>query len=429
MNRLEYLGLRPWDILLPSLSREGFEKWAVIACDQHTSHPEYWQRVEAYVGDAPSTLHLVLPEAFLESPEVDRHIEKIHSKMKQYLAGGLLQSPGNGFVLVSRAISGGVRNGLVCALDLDCYDYAKGSTSLIRPTEGTIPDRIPPRLKIRDGALLELPHILILIDDPAKTVIEPLLEKDLSILYDFDLMEQGGHICGRFVGSQYENAITKALSALKKANQSMLYAVGDGNHSLATAKNHWEQTKPQLSHAERENHPARYALVELVNLHDEAMYFLPIHRLVLHPEGCLDFLMEHGGTIANCPSLDEAVQLSIQLSSENYHAVPFCQDGRFGVLKLPATHIIPYGTLEPLLEQYASESAVAKLDYIHGDDALIGLCSKRSLGFFMPSLDKNMLFPVVEKYGLLPKKSFSIGESSEKRYYIECKRITTQRDK
>ncbi|MHB1313995.1 MAG: DUF1015 domain-containing protein [Christensenellales bacterium] len=425
MNRFDYVGLHPYEILLPSLSEQGFEKWAVIACDQHTSHLQYWQNVEKYVGDAPSTFRMILPEAYLDSPDLEERIVNIRNTMKHYLDSRLLYSPGCGFILVSRQVSSGARHGLVCALDLECYDFSKNSSSLIRPTEGTIPERIPPRLKIRDGALLELPHILILIDDPKKTVIEPLLNQKLPMLYDFGLMEQGGHISGWFADSSYEGSITKALLSLKSKNRSMLYAVGDGNHSLATAKSHWEIIKQQLSQADQETHPARFALVEIVNLHDDALRFLAIHRMVLNPQDCLAFMTQNGGAIANCASHEECVQLSQQLYSRDVHAFPFCLDGRFGVLKLPAAHIVPYGTLQPLLEQYVSEFPAAKLDYIHGDEELIRLCGlQQSLGFFLPPLDKNMLFPTVEQDGQLPKKSFSIGESFEKRYYIECKRIT-----
>ena len=284
------IGVQVPDILLP---REGvsMEKWAVVACDQFTSQPEYWEEAERIVGDAPSTLRLMLPEMYLEKPGEAERIAAINATMDRYMAEGTLESKGQGFVFVRRTVDGKTRSGLIVALDLEQYDYSRGSETLIRASEGTIVERIPPRLRIRKDAALELPHILVLIDDPERTVIEPLAEaaNAETKLYDFDLMLGGGHIEGYMVNDagRIEGAL-RALEALAdparftaqygEGKAPMLFAMGDGNHSFATAKANWEALKQTLTPAEQENHPARYALVELENIHDEGIIFEPIHR-------------------------------------------------------------------------------------------------------------------------------------------------------
>ena len=262
-------------------------QWAVIAVDQFTSEPEYWEEVESIVGDAPSTFNITLPEIYLDSPDVADRIHSIRNSMKQYLRGGILQSR-EGMILVERTVAGKKRSGLMLCLDLEQYDYNEGSTSLIRATEGTIVDRLPPRMKIREGAALELPHILVLIDDPQRTVIEPLvaMKKSFRKLYEFDLMLGSGHIAGYAVDDE-----TPAIEALRHLAKPeifaakygigadkpvLLFAMGDGNHSLATAKAVWEKMKPSVGM----DHPARYALVEIENVHDEGLTFEPIHRVL-----------------------------------------------------------------------------------------------------------------------------------------------------
>ncbi|MBQ2517279.1 MAG: DUF1015 domain-containing protein, partial [Clostridia bacterium] len=276
------------EIMFPA---EGVDlsKWACVACDQYTSQPDYWEGCEKVVGDAPSTLRIMLPEIYLEKPGEDERIAAIRKTMDEYMANGTLRSLGQGFMLTRRTVDGKTRTGLVVALDLECYDYNKGSTTLIRATEGTIVERIPPCLRIRDGAPLELPHIIVLIDDDKRTVIEPIYDavKAQPKFYDFELMQKGGHIEGWFINDEQTvknaiDAVTALIDPMKYGREMapLLFAMGDGNHSFATAKANWEKLKATLPEEERENHPARYALVELENVHDEGIVFEPIHRVV-----------------------------------------------------------------------------------------------------------------------------------------------------
>ena len=290
------IGVLVPEVMLPPKGTD-MMKWAVVACDQFTSQKEYWEEARKIIGDAPSTLDLILPEAYLGSPDEPERIAAIKANMKEYLKKGILQKQPQGFVLVERTANGNTRHGLVMALDLEEYDYSKGSGTLIRATEGTIVSRIPPRLKIREGAAVELPHILVLIDDPERTVIEPLVKKaeELPCLYDTDLMLGGGHISGRLVAG--EGDVENVLAALTKLADKeafekkygdhpvLLFAMGDGNHSLATAKANWEKIKAALPEDERADHPARYALIELNNVHDEGIIFEPIHRVVFGVNG------------------------------------------------------------------------------------------------------------------------------------------------
>jgi len=289
MKNYPNIGIQVPRVYLP---RQGVDlgKWAVIACDQFTSQPEYWQKVEEFVGDAPSTLNLIFPEVYLDRPGADERIRRIKHSMQDYLSANLLV-PHEGMVYVERQVGGKKRKGLVLALDLEHYDYTQGSSSLIRATEGTIIDRLPPRIRIREGASLELPHILVLIDDPEGTVIEPVgrSKQQLKELYDFELMAGSGHLKGYLVDdADIEASIIHALEQLAKpetfaARYSigmerpvLLFAMGDGNHSLATAKAIWEKKKAQVGM----DHPSRYALVEIENVHDQGLTFAPIHRVV-----------------------------------------------------------------------------------------------------------------------------------------------------
>jgi len=276
MKIISDIGIQIPQVYLPKPGTD-LKKWAVIACDQFTSQPEYWNEVEKIVGDAPSTLKLTFPEVYLEKPGGEKRIESIQDNMRKYMHEGVLQ-PHEGLVYVERTVGGRTRRGIVLCLDLEAYDYTKGSSSLIRATEGTIVDRLPPRMKIREGALLELPHILVLIDDPNRTVIEPLqaAKSKLDKLYDFELMLESGHLAGYAVNEEFENKVVEALRGLAKPETFaakygigkdrpvLLFAMGDGNHSLATAKAIWEKIKPQVGM----DHPARYALVEIENVHD-----------------------------------------------------------------------------------------------------------------------------------------------------------------
>lgn len=432
-------------ICVPELMMPGkkvdLTKWACVACDQYTSQPDYWNSVEQIVGDAPSTLRLMLPEIYLEKPGEAERIVAIRKAMNDYMADGTLENRGEGFVFTRRTVDGKVRSGLVVALDLECYDYSKGSTTLIRATEGTIVERIPPRLKIRDGAPLELPHILVLIDDDKKSVIEPIAEKldKIEQLYDFDLMMNGGHVEGWLVNDEgMVTDVINALTALVDPNKygtempPLLFAMGDGNHSFATAKANWEKCKAELTAEERKDHPARYALVELENVHDDGIVFEPIHRVVFNvnvPE-FLDRLKaklaeQNGDCEIDFYACENCMAKAKAAIPEGAHVVPVIIEGKEGliVVKHPAAQL-EVGTLQNALDVLLKETPGASIDYIHGADVVRELGSKENnIGFLLPPMQKSAFFRTVVFDGALPRKTFSMGEAHEKRYYLECRKI------
>ncbi len=431
------LGLQVPEIFL---SRPGTDltKWAVIACDQFTSQPEYWQDVERLVGDAPSTYKLILPEVYLDKPgEADR-IRAIQRSMRDYLTSQTL-IPRDGLIYVERIFGPRRRRGLMVALDLERYDYSRGSQSLIRATEGTILERLPPRVRIRENALLELPHILVLIDDPEGTVIEPLEAQNdqLLRLYDFDLMLGSGHLTGYGVPSVVEASIVSALERLAEpqAFQArygagtdkgvLLFAVGDGNHSLATAKLLWETLKPKMGM----DHPARYALVELENVHDEGLVFEPIHRVLfgLSQDVLAAFAQFYGRkfTYRKCASQDEAVRLTDQASGPA-HVIGVIRPEEAGVVEIvqPPSNL-PVGTLQTFLDPFLKNGGAQRIDYVHGTDVVCELGTKQgNAAFYLPAMSKSDLFKTVVLDGVLPRKTFSMGEAKEKRFYMEARRIT-----
>ncbi|MCI7012537.1 MAG: DUF1015 domain-containing protein [Clostridium sp.] len=432
-------------ICVPELMMPGkkvdLTKWACVACDQYTSQPDYWNSVEQIVGDAPSTLRLMLPEIYLEKPGEAERIVAIRKAMNDYMADGTLENRGEGFVFTRRTVDGKVRNGLVVALDLECYDYSKGSTTLIRATEGTIVERIPPRLKIRDGAPLELPHILVLIDDDKKSVIEPIAEKldKIEQLYDFDLMMNGGHVEGWLVNDEgMVTDVINALTALVDPNKygtempPLLFAMGDGNHSFATAKANWEKCKAELTEEERKDHPARYALVELENVHDDGIVFEPIHRVVFNVN-VLEFLdrlkaklaEQNGDCEIDFYACENCMAKAKAAIPEGAHVVPVIIEGKEGliVVKHPAAQL-EVGTLQNALDVLLKETPGASIDYIHGADVVRELGSKENnIGFLLPPMQKSAFFRTVVFDGALPRKTFSMGEAHEKRYYLECRKI------
>lgn len=432
-------------ICVPELMMPGkkvdLTKWACVACDQYTSQPDYWNSVEQIVGDAPSTLRLMLPEIYLEKPGEAERIVAIRKAMNDYMADGTLENRGEGFVFTRRTVDGKVRSGLVVALDLECYDYSKGSTTLIRATEGTIVERIPPRLKIRDGAPLELPHILVLIDDEKKSVIEPIADKldKIEQLYDFDLMMNGGHVEGWLVNDEgMVTDVINALTALVDPNKygtempPLLFAMGDGNHSFATAKANWEKCKAELTEEERKDHPARYALVELENVHDDGIVFEPIHRVVFNvnvPE-FLDRLKaklaeQNGDCEIDFYACENCMAKAKAAIPEGAHVVPVIIEGKEGliVVKHPAAQL-EVGTLQNALDVLLKETPGASIDYIHGADVVRELGSKENnIGFLLPPMQKSAFFRTVVFDGALPRKTFSMGEAHEKRYYLECRKI------
>lgn len=419
------------EILLPPQGTDMY-KWAVVACDQFTSQKEYWEEARRIIGHAPSTLDLILPEAWLGAQDEQERIARIKEKMQEYLHNGTLVKQPQGFVLVERTAAGNTRHGLVMALDLEKYDYSKGSGTLIRATEGTIVERIPPRLRIREGAAVELPHILVLIDDPEETVIEPLTAQaeKLPLLYDTDLMLGGGHISGRLVSGEKEiMGVLEALTALsdkaafeKKYGSKpvLLFAMGDGNHSLATAKANWEKIKATLPEEQREDHPARYALIELNNVHDKGIVFEAIHRNVFGipgeklVEALLQKLREQNGGAEIGPEQAPA--------GGEKHVIPFYYGDKSGafIVTEPAVQLA-VGTLQNAIDAVLKELG-GEVDYIHGIDVVKELARKPdTTGFLLPDMEKSELFPTVVYDGALPRKTFSMGEAAEKRYYMEAR--------
>ena len=399
MTQLSAIGVSVPDILLP----QGVDaaKWACIACDQYTSQPEVWLETEKIVGDAPSTLRIVLPEVWLG--EADARIPAIHAHMRQYLDTVLTRTV-HGFILTVRTTQSGCRKGLMLAIDLEQYDFSAGSRSRVRATEGTILSRIPPRQKVRRGAPLESPHVMLLIDDKHRTLIEPLYEKlhGTSPLYDAELHQDMGHLTGWAVQDEADlAAVQDALLALDAARgDAPLFAVGDGNHSLATAKACWEELKPTLSPAEREDHPARYALVEVVNLYDDALTFAPIHRVLTgsDPEELRPLLREASDGSSACATL---------VTPQGEETFPG----------------LPVHVLQPLLDDYLAAHPAASIDYVHGDEAARTLGGRPdSCALLLTTLDKLSLFPAVAR-GPLPRKAFSMGQANEKRCYFECRAL------
>ena len=385
------------EIVLPAAGVD-MTAWAVIACDQHTSDAAYWEELDRFVGDRPSALRLTLPEIYLSDSE--RRTAEIERTMREYRARGIFRKLPPGFVAVGRSAPGTpVRRGIVLAVDLEAYSYAPKSDAMIRATEATILSRIPPRLKIRENVSLEFPHIMLLYDDPSDTVGQCVRARLGETLYDFDLNMGGGHIRGRFI-SDCAPVIAAFASLIKDG---LLFMVGDGNHSLATAKAAWERLKPSLSAAERETHPARYALCEAVNLYDEGIRFEAIHRFVtdIDPD-----------------------KFARSLSFAGEGAGELCIGGKSAPLRLPADVPQAVAAADEAIGAYIAENG-GEVDYVHGDDAVRALTAKRkdSAAILLPKMDKAALFDAVKRGGSLPRKTFSMGESEEKRYYIEGKEI------
>ncbi len=431
------LAIQVPDIYLP---RPGVDltKWAVIACDQYTSQPEYWHKVEQLVGKAPSTLNMIFPEVYLESPDADQRIQRIQHAMNEYLSNGLLVKH-TGFVYVERQVGGKLRRGLVLALDLEQYDYNKGSRSLIRATEGTIIERLPPRIRIREAARLELPHILVLTDDPQRTVIEPVGNSTsrLHKLYDFELMYGSGHLRGYLVDDPaIENGILKGLEQLANPQSFadkyglgndqpvLLFAMGDGNHSLATAKAIWEKKK----HTVGMDHPSRFALVEIENVHDEGLEFEPIHRVLFGlKKDIFDSLRayyQQAVTFSPCAGQDEMVRRVSQAAGD-VQTIGVVSPQGYSTLEVhkPSSNL-PVGTLQAFLDEFLKGGGAEKIDYIHGAEMVYKLAGQPgNIAFYLPGMHKSDLFKTVILDGALPRKTFSMGEAYEKRFYMECREI------
>jgi len=430
-------------VLLPAENID-LTRWAVIACDQFTSEPEYWESVRGLVGNAPSTLNLIFPETFLGKPGEEERIAYIRAAMKDYLSRGVFR-PAEGFVYVERRVGERTRRGLLAAIDLEAYDYTPSSTSLVRATEGTILDRIPPRVKIREGSPLELPHIMVLIDDPEDTVIGPLAKSrgSLERLYDFELMMDSGRLAGYRVGDRaLEEAAVKALEkladpgsfrlryGLSSERPVLLFAMGDGNHSLATAKSIWEKAKKEA--ADRvPNAPLRRALVELVNLHDPALVFEPIHRVIFGIAAGRDPVKEWtlsaspGPVVFSRLSSLEEMRKRVDARSGGSQKIGFIREEGFGILEFkdPSAQLA-VGTFQPLLDRFLREGGAREVDYVHGAETLASLGSRPgNAGFYLPAMAKQDLFRTIILDGVLPRKTFSMGEAREKRFYMEARRI------
>ena len=417
-QRLEKIGIGLPEILLPKKGTD-LAKWAVVACDQFSSERHYWERVKSVVGEAPSTLGLIIPECYLEDGDTEKRVGEINGRMRSYVED-LLEPLEPGFVLVDRKTAHcESRKGLVLAVDLEAYSFEAGAASLIRPTEGTILKRLPPRMAVRRGAVLDLPHILLLLDDPEETVIEPLFSarKSFRKVYGFDLMEEGGAVAGWHVP---EEALRDAVLALEKlAAGGFLFAVGDGNHSLATAKSLWEEKKASGA---APDDPARWALVEVENVHDEGLHFHPIHRVLfgLDEE---DFL---AGMAKALGGRLEAGPVGPSPKTEHGHVVGIVSaSGEKRFVFSPAEERMTVEFFQEFLDSYLANHSEVSIDYIHGEEAVVEMGSRPgNAGFFMPPLDKSVFFERIVQVGPYPRKTFSIGEATEKRYYLESRRLT-----
>ncbi len=399
------------DILIPQ--KISMKKWACVACDQFSSQPEYWERVEQFVGDAPSTYHMIFPEALLRQGNQEQRLSSIYHAMEQYLKDGLFRTFRRSFIYLERTMANGtVRRGLMGQVDLEDYDFTPGSGARIRATEGTVQERIPPRMKLLEGAALEFPHVLLLCDDRKDTIMQMAASVKGEKAYDFDLMEDGGHITGWAISglgvSMVNTAVTEYISTMTRSQKSdvpMAFAVGDGNHSLASAKACWEKLKPTLPESERMDHPARFALVELENIHDPAIAFEPIHRVLkgVEPELFLEALRKISAT-------------------DGYPIVCVTQTGEETVYLSRQESPLAVAILQPFLDAYVRENG-GTMDYIHGEHVVRELAKREnSVGLILPGMEKESLFPGVLHGGVLPRKTFSMGEAREKRYYLEGKK-------
>jgi len=415
------------------------KKWSVIACDQFTSEPEYWQEVKEIVGEAPSTYNIILPEVYLGTPEEEKRITETQTVMQNYLKSKIFRQVDD-LIYILRTVGDHTRRGLMVCLDLEQYDFHQGAQTLIRATEGTILDRLPPRIRIREKASLECPHILVLFDDPNDSVFGPLDAQVMHLeeVYDFDLMLGSGHLTGLAVTD--ENVRERILSALRELinpeifaekynlkpglHKPLLFAMGDGNHSLATAKAIWEKMKLKVGM----DHPARYALVEIENIHDPALTFEPIHRLVFDQhKDILEEMQAYWGeqlTYREMDSLDTLTAI-VNDAAEPWHQIGIVSADGLKLLEIhnPSSNL-PVGTLQAFMDSFLAEGGADRIDYIHGTETLVEKGkAPGNTGFYVPAMDKSDLFKTVILDGALPRKTFSMGEAKEKRFYLECRRI------
>ena len=390
----------PADILLP---KSDFESWATIACDQYTSEPEYWENAKTAAGDKPSALNIILPEVYLSKDNSER-INQINCNMQEYLDNNIFNEYSNALIYVVRTEPDGrERFGLVGKIDLECYDYRSGSNAEIRATEQTVLSRIPPRVEIRKDAPLELPHVMLLFDDVENTIFENCWhnQSNFKKVYDFDLMCGGGHIDGYLLDEETKHAILSQLETLKQKNNGFLFCVGDGNHSLATAKECYNQNPTEKS---------RYALAEIVNIHDNALDFEPIYRVVFNvdPEALLD----------------EFVNTVGESNEKDGQLFTFVYGDKVSKKWMKPTSKLAVGTLQTFLDNYVKEHPESEIDYIHGEESLAKLAARENtIGFLFSGMQKYELFDAVRTDGSLPRKTFSMGHADDKRFYIEARKI------
>jgi hypothetical protein len=433
LEKLSEHALRSCDILVPKSSVD-LHRWAVVACDQYTSQPDYWKRVESYVGEHPSTLKLIYPEVYLEEEDHSHRIERINAEMERYLQEELFDHYPDSMFLIERTSSenGHSRWGLLACLDLEHYDYSNGSRTLIRATEGTILDRIPPRKEIRIRASLELPHILVLINDAHRTVIEPLVAQraGLDKVYSTALMEGGGSVSAwRLNDENTIGHLARTIGVLHDSldpDNPLLYAMGDGNHSLATAKSCWEDIKATLAQQERSDHPARYALVEIENIYDPALEFEPIHRALFS----IDQTLFEREVAKICSAFSRIATSSLEEveeminSDDGVQRFGYCDAAGFAVYELtdPIASIAA-GSLQHLIDSVTTDTTVT-VDYIHGTDVTIALAQETgTIGLILPEVCKSSFFETIIRDNTLPRKTFSMGEAHQKRFYLEARKI------
>lgn len=412
----------PADILLPK--SEDMSKWATIACDQFSSEPEYWERVKNYVGNSPSTLNMMLPEAWLEGADMEKAADDIGACMDRYSHDDVFHQVTDSYIYIERRLPGGkMRRGIVGALDLDAYNYDPKSGAPVKASENTALDRLPPRIMMREHASLEMPHVMVLIDDPDKTVIDPLSAKtsEMERIYDFELMEGGGHISGYRADGDIADGVLRGLNYLSSKEEAEkkygagivppLMIIGDGNHSLAAAKACWDEIKPSFSENQRKNHPARFALVEINNLHDDCLEIEPIHRVVF---GADDGLIQ---------GLKACVR-DVSAKDGDGYSIRYFMGADTGEIVINGLTIgETIGVIQEFIDEYIDKNG-GRVDYIHGDDTLTGLSAKDGVaGFYMPAMGKEDLFKSVIMSGIFPKKSFSMGHARDKRYYLELRKI------
>lgn len=434
MKKLEDLGLRIPEILLPK--NIDLSTWSVIACDQYTQDKDYWKNVEEKAGNKPSTLNLILPEVYLGSPDKADRIKKIRQSMKEYLDTGVFADAKKCFIYLERKTAfGRTRKGLVAQIDLETYEWKPFSKANIRATEATIVERIPPRMEIRKGAPLELPHIMLLVNDKDDLLVGANKPTDgRAPIYDGDLMANGGHITGWALESKADiEGVEKALNLIAEKNASpdgstFLFAVGDGNHSLATAKAVWDEYKKE--HPEDKDSPVRYALIEIVNIYDTGLTFEPIHRVIFNidNEALIKNLAEKlNGNIKALDDADKVIK-AVKDSWANFGFFYLDSEGKQkNILLETKIKELAVARLQPEIDAFLKElpdQSKAEIDYIHGTDEVLKLGSKEnSLGILLPPIAKDSFFETINGRGPLPRKSFSMGEADEKRFYLECRRL------